>query len=354
MRLERAPIDDAMIERYVEFAAPEYPSGPMIDTRHLHWKYLENPNGVAFADHVWDGSVLVGRVVYVPWKFRSGSSVIRAVLLVDLLVDREYRPKGVFLRLMAHLLDVPDCDLVYLVPNDVSAPLYEKMLRIEPLQHLELHGFPLRLDRLAASVRPSLRGLVAWLVAPWRRAVALWARPGRSPEFVVTSAYPGDDAVDALAASLPSTDVVMGDRSAAFHRWRFAADLFPYDCRYVLRGDRLVGYCVTRMAEVEGLEAFLIVDLVCAPTAGASAARALLRDAFARAVTEDADLVASMSTGDTALTRWLRRPPLLRVPTRFSPQTAPLMARAPTSVPAVEHTAAGDRYALSLADLDVF
>jgi len=354
MRLERAPVDDAMIERYVEFAAPEYPSGPMIDARHLHWKYLENPNGVAFADHVWDGSTLAGRVVYMPWRFRRGPSVIRAVLVVDLLVDRDYRAKGVFLRLMTRLLDVADCDLVYLVPNDVSAPLYEKMLRIEPLQHLDLHALPLGLDRIAASVRPSLRGVVAWLVTPWRRVVARWARPRRAAAFEVTSAYPGDDAVDTLAASLPSTDVVMGDRGAAFHRWRFSTELFPYECRYLLQRDRLVGYCVTRLAEVEGLQAFLIVDLVCAPAAGASAARALMRDAVARAGAEGADLVAAMSTGDTALTQWLRRPPLLPVPKRFSPQAAPLMARAPSSVPAAATTGPADRYALSLADLDVF
>jgi hypothetical protein len=271
MRLERARIDDAMISRYVEFAAPEYPTGPMVDARHLHWKYLENPNGVAFADHAWDDSTLAGRVVYVPWRFRRGSAVIRAVLVVDLLVDRDYRAKGVFLRLMTRLFDVPDCDLVYLVPNDVSAPLYEKMLRIEPLQHLDLYAFPLRLDRLAASVRPSARGLVAWLVPPWRRAVGGWARRGGS-EFVITPESPGDDAIDALAELLPSPDVVTGDRGAAFHRWRFAPDLYPYECRYLLRADRLVGYVVTRTAEVEGLRALLVVDLVCAPDAGSRGA----------------------------------------------------------------------------------
>src|SRR5215467_12426513 len=100
MRLEREPIDDATIARYVEFAAPEYPTGPMTDARHLRWKYLENPNGEAFAYHVWDNETLAGRVVYMPWRFRRGGSVIRAVLVVDLLVDRDYRAKGVFLRLM--------------------------------------------------------------------------------------------------------------------------------------------------------------------------------------------------------------------------------------------------------------
>jgi hypothetical protein len=197
-------------------------------------------------------------------------------------------------------------------------------------------------------MRPSLRGVVAWLVPAWRRAVAGWARRGRSG-LVVTSADPGDDALDALAELLPSPDVVTGDRGAAFHRWRFAPDLYPYDCRYLLRGDRLVGYVVTRTAEVEGLRALLVVDLVCAPDAGSRAAKVLMRDALARAVAEDVDLVAAMSTGDTALTRWLRRPPLLPVPKRFSPQAAPLMARAPG-----EATPVADRFALSLADLDVF
>jgi hypothetical protein len=79
-----------------------------------------------------------------------------------------------------------------------------------------------------------------------------------------------------------------------------------------------------------------------------------MRDAVARAITEDADLVAAMSTGDTALTRWLRRPPLVPVPKRFSPQAAPLMARAPSSAPPAAADATPDRYALSLADLDVF
>ena len=350
MRVERQPIDDAMIERYVALSMREYGGGPTIDRVHLHWKYLENPSGVAIADNAWDGEQVVGRIVYQPRLMWRAGARVRAALVVDLLVDHDRRADGVFMPLIAQLLRLPEFDLAFFAPNDTSAPLYEKLLRLAPRQHLDLYAFPTRPHRVLASKSAAGARAVAPLSGSWRRLTRRRVRRHGAPaRFVLSPAHPGDDAVDRLAATVQDGQSIVGDRSAAFHRWRFCERAFPYELRYLSVAGALAGYVAYREAEIEGLRVVLIVDLVSNPAFGARAVSALLWRVIGDADARDADLVVALSAGDAAVTRPLRSRPLVRVPRRFAPQRMPLLAREKGGAASLAIT-----FALTLADFDVF
>jgi len=357
IRVERQRVDAALIDRFVDLSRREYGQGPITDPVHLRWKYLENPAGVAIADSAWSGPErVVGRVVYQSRLLHDVNETIRAALVVDLLIDPEFRDKGVFLPLAAKLRrseGFDGLDLLVIAPNDTSLPVYETLLGLSPRQHLDLYALPVAPDRVSRNASPLLAGAMKPLAGPWRRLLRRRARRRvSSGRFALQAEYPGDSAIDRLASASRPRGILVGDRSASFHRWRFAERGFPYDVRYASAGSTIVGYVAYRYVEIEGLRALLLVDLVSDPGYGDGATRILMWQAIDDAVERQADVVAALSTGDAHVTRSLRSAPLLRVPRRLAPQSMPVFTRA------VGRTNHGDpasaSLALTLADLDVF
>jgi hypothetical protein len=357
IRVERQRVDAALIDRFVELSRREYHGGPTTDPLHLRWKYLQNPAGVAIADCVWQGPErLIGRVLYQPRLLHYGNSTFRAALVVDLLVDREFRDKGAFVPLaakMGRLEEINGFDLQLIAPNDTSRPVYEKLLRLSPLQHLDLYALPVAPHRVLTGASPILARSTRVFAVPWRGSLRRGARRhDASREYSLGTEYPGDSAIDSLHRAVRSGGTVVGDRSASFHRWRFDEHGFPYDVRYVSARRTIVGYVACRLVEIEGLRALLIVDLVGDPAYGEEATRILVWHAINDAIEREADLVVALSTGDASVTRHLRSAPLLRVPRRFAPQSMPVFTR--TLGRSDKGDFASATFALTLADLDVF
>jgi hypothetical protein len=270
---------------------------------------------------------------------------------IDLLIHPEHRSPRAFLQLMRGLREHEGVDLIYLTPNDTSAPLYERVLKFHEVGDFVLTGTPLRPDRvLGARLWHWLHPFARAGGAGWRSALRL-AMAGAGRGVDISDQVPDAAALDALAGAVTSEATWVGSREHGFHSWRFhEGPRFEYRVRYAHLDGALAGYLAARITEFDGMRACVVVDCLASGPKERRVARALLADVLAWAVAERADLIAALSFGDTGITRSLRRFPLLRVPRRLSPQRAPVLAEWIGS-------AAGDSspdISLTLADLDVF
>ena len=357
MEVTRSVVDDDLVDALARLSVVEYGADvPVADPAHLRWKFLGDPAGAAYADSLLernDNGVadVIGRIVYEPRVMRSASGERRAVNPIDLLIHPEHRSPRAFLQLMRGLREHEGADLVYLSPNDTSAPLYERVLRFAEVGTFVLTGTPLRPDRVLGDRLPG------WLLpvaraggAAWRAAMRL-ATVGSGRGVDVSDDEPTPAALDRLADALATEQTWVGTRDHDFHQWRFRdGPRFEYRLRYARLAGEVVGYAAARIADFEGLRACVIVDCVATGPKTRRVAGALLTDTVRWAISENADLVAALSFGDTLLTRSMRRFPLVRVPRRFSPQHASVLAEWTSSA---THQGAPD-ISLTLADMDVF
>jgi hypothetical protein len=357
VEVTRSVVDDDLVADLARLSIVEYGAdAPVADTAHLEWKFLRDPAGPAYADSLVErngngASELVGRIVYEPRVMRSSAGQRRAVNPIDLLIHPEFRSPRAFLQLMRGLREHEDIDLVYLSPNDTSAPLYERVLKFAEVGTFALTGTPLRPERVLAEQLPRWLHPFAKLGGAGWRGVTRVATSGAGRGIELSDEEPDAEALDHLAAGVASESRWVGARDHRFHQWRFHdGPRFRYRVRYAWLAGELVGYVAARIADFEGLRACVIVDCITAGSKERRVARALLADTFRWATREDADLIAALSFGDGQLTRSLRRFPLVRVPRRFAPQQAPVLAE-------WTGAAAGDgvpQLSLTLADMDVF
>jgi len=355
VEVTRSVVDDDLAAAFARLSVAEYGAdAPVADPAHLRWKFLGDPAGRAFADTLIEGvggeREVVGRIVFEPRVLRSAAGERHAVNPIDLLIHPGYRSPRAFLQLMRGLREHDGVDLVYLAPNDTSAPLYERVLKFNQIGTFMLTGAPLRPDRLLGGRLRALRPLTRVGGAGWRAVMrAATCRAGRGIDL--TDEVPDAEALDRLAATVATEDEWVGSRDHAFHQWRFhQGPRFKYRVRYARVDGELVGYLAARVADFEGLRACVVVDCVAAGSKEARVARALLADVLRWAIVERADLIAALSFGETRLTRSLRRFPMLRVPNRFSPQQATLLAEWISDAPGD----AAPKLSLTLADMDVF
>ncbi len=214
-----------------------------------------------------------------------------------------------------------------------------------------LTGTPLRPEHVLAERLPGwLRPVLIAGGAGWRAANRL-AMVGAARGIAISDDVPAADELDLLADTVATESRWVGTRDHRFHVWRFhEGPRFRYRVRYARVGGELAGYVAARLADFEGLRACVIIDCITSGPREHRVARALLADTFRWATDERADLLAALSFGDGRLTRALRRFPLLRVPRRFVPQQAPVLAEWTRSEP----IDAPPELSLTLADMDVF
>ncbi len=353
-RCESRALTESDLPAYVALSRSEYVSGAVCDPVHLRWKLLDNPQGPTWARHLYRCDELVGRLAFQVRELRVGSRALRAGYLVDLLVHPAHRGLRSFLALAGELRDAPGFDLLYVTPNARSAPLYASALRLPETARLSVVGLPLRAGRLLENlVGRSARGLATPADAMLRLATRLVRRPPGGSDLSWTDAPPADDEIDALAEGQFAPDRLIGRRGATFHRWRFGASpVHRYRVHYLRRGGRLVGYVATRMAEYLGYRTLFLIDAIVDATLAPTAFRCIRQRVLEEAVGEGCELMLGIWMREAPGVAELCGLPWIRVPERWLPQAVSLHTLPLT--PAAQALPHLDRWALSLADLDVF
>jgi hypothetical protein len=355
-RLVFEPDDPNQIAPYVALSrahfGDEFPSDP----DHTIWKHLANPQGPSVAHDLYDGTTLIGRIVYQIREFRLAGRTLRAGYLTDLLIHPEHRGIGNFLRLMKEARSVPGVDFVYVTPNATSGPLFRSALRFTRNYPLSVLAFPVRAgailrqvlgwrSRALAVVVDALLGVFVTL-----GGLVLGPRP-RGVELSETR--PSDAEIDALDGRYADRDELAGTRGAAFHRWRFHdGPIFRTRVLYCRRDGALVGYLALRDHDYLGYRTTFVIDVCFAPDVASAIVRHARFAALASARTAGADLVLGIFMRENAALARFCGFPLLRVPERRLPQGVDMW---------IEPVAAGTtlpddprRYHVTLADLDVF
>ncbi len=180
------------------------------------WKHEQNAFGRSPAWVACDGDRIAGIRVLMPWEFRRGDVLVRAVRAVDTATHPDYQGRGIFTRLTLHAIEElrgEGVGFVFNTPNDQSRPGYLKM------------GWQ-TVGRLATSVRPVRLGAVPRIVSA-RVPADRWSAETTAGD-PAADVLADDEARAELLASLPTGAALRTNRTPAYLRWRYGTPLLGY------------------------------------------------------------------------------------------------------------------------------
>jgi hypothetical protein len=355
-RLVFETVDRNLIAPYVALSRAHFADQFPSDADHTAWKHIANPQGTSVAHDLYDGAVLIGRIVYQIREFRLAGRTLRAGYLTDLLIHPEHRGIGNFLRLMKQVRNVPGLDLIYVTPNATSGPLFRSALGFARNYPLSVMAFPLRTGAILAQrfgwrsriVAGTLDRMLALFLTVGHRLA------GRRPRDVqLTEERASDAEIDALDRIYADANELAGTRGAAFHRWRFDdGPIFRTRVLYCRRAGELVGYVALRQNDYLGYRTTFLIDACFAPGVSLATVRHVRWTALARARHEGSDLALGIFMRENPAIGRFCAFPLLRVPDRHLPQGVDM--RVEPMTPDTTLPEDPGRYHITLADLDVF
>jgi hypothetical protein len=303
--VERATPDDW--PDLAAFRSEQYgPTARQLDERQAAWLFGANPAAAEDPD-VWicrkDG-VIVGQQCGIPVHLKAGSSSVRGSWAIDLVVDPEWRMRGVAPVLSDEQAASADVALAL----NVSPAAYRAYRRggWTDLGTVPLYVRPLRLTEAldaAEMSRVSVRALGRVADAPLRLLDRGLAAAVRAAGFELRRIERFDERADVLWRELAPEYPVLVRRDLGWLRWRFddAPGAAAYVRFYLQRRGRPLGYLVLRTERRRGHVFAVVADYFVRP--------ALTDVLFALALHEarDArDVALACRTLNARGERWLR------------------------------------------------
>jgi hypothetical protein len=260
------PITPDSIPAHMALARTTYEDPILSDPAHFWWKHGSSPYGPSTSVGLYDeGEALVGRALVQPRAFYLGpSDSRRAGLVVDLLLVPSYRSAMNFIALVRNQPKQPDMGILIHTSNETSDPLYRKLLRYPVAFELKAYMLPLRILRIAGKLTGRvLPALFELLTAPWRGALSFGAALARrSIGIRVDEGLPPDREFAELMQRFRATAGPHFERSRAFLEWRFKGPIFRGDLATVRWKSQTIGYVGWRNVTLEGLNFFVVMDIV--------------------------------------------------------------------------------------------
>jgi hypothetical protein len=355
MRLSLESLTDDFIDGYGDLSRSEYSDVNLCSPEHFRWKHLDNPAGPSLAYNLYSDDRLVGRLVYQKQRFMQNNQAFVGAYLVDLLIHPDYRNIKAFVALMSKFKEVRGFDFLYLTPGVMSIPLYRRALGLDDLFSLDAYATPLRFGALLQRLLKRRFAVVDWIVSgAWRitakilaRCLDLFSQPS------LDETPPTEEDFRSLLTLVEYRDELHGDRSHAFHRWRFFDSPHnQYKVVYLRKRGTLVGYVVTRVMTYEGLKTLFLIDYLCDQNLKGVAHAKVLFYCVLEGQRRGCDILFTLVNAAVGYGRAICRFPLMRVPEKFLPQEVPMFFVDLT--PEKPKTVDRQRFAVTLADLDVF
>lgn len=347
------------VPAHVALASTTYPHTPPSDPRHVRWKHLANPAGASVVislpgrDGPPVGHVFVQRRAWVT----GGSGEIRGGLVTDLMLAPSSRGASAFIALMTEARRPDGIDIIMHTANEVSEPLYRRLLRYPVSLELVAFGCPtgrvvlqgpasgirLRAAGLAASAAGVAAGCIARLLAPLAARLAGIQRIG--------GGLTADEREAAFAAFRASAGPHLR-RDDAFLDWRFRDAPAASPVEWLRLRDGASGYVALAAVTLAELSAVAIQDLMLPRPPRRLEGLALRLIVMAAASRTGAGVVIGLWNPASRMSRWMTGLPFVRVPERLLPHASPIFV---SSAPGTSVAADGLRGAyLALADLDYF
>ncbi len=300
------------------------------------WKHDANPFGASPAWVALAGDRIVGLRTFLRWRWRQGDRLLAAVRAVDTATHPDWQRRGIFWQLTRQALDhlaEEGCEFVFNTPNKRSGAGYRKLGWRQALKPSILVRAVKPLRMAGAALRPSQERAAADLgKLPGVDRLLAWPRFGE-----LLSGY------DQHWQSRLYTP-----RDADYLRWRYL-DIpgIEYRSLWAADGDDLMAIVVrTRMRR--SMRELLISELL---SAGDPANRPSLFEGLIERLRAEADVdyLAAAAPPGSCEASTLGATGFRRLPSGPSLMIRPLE----TSRLGVAELA-GDRWQLSIGDLEVF
>ena len=342
------------IPAQMALAATTYDDPVLSDPQHFWWKHGSGPHGASTLVGLRDEQgLLVGRALVQPRPFLLGPDyVVPAGLVVDLLLDPANRSAMNFLALVRNQPKSPAMGLLVHTSNESSDPLYRKLLRYPVAFEMKAYMLPIRIRHMARKVTGWAPSALEWLSAPWRYALSFGAAlAGRWAQVDITDGLPPEIEFAELARRFTETAGPHFQRSYEFLKWRFKGPVFAGELATLRVDSRVVGYVGWRNVALEGLNFFVVMDIVVVGKLSVLQRLAVWLELARRGSASGADaLFIMLNRGNPALAD-LVGSMLISVPDSRLPHPTPIFMLPQDA--ALKQTAFASTF-MTLADIDYF
>lgn len=241
-----------------------------LEPERFRWLFLENPATPSEGPELWvceKAGRIVGQQAGVAVRLSVHGAEVRASWAIDLMVEPEWRLKGVGPALTETFVET----VPVAIGVGITDSAYKAIVRAGWIDLGTVPTFvrPLDPGRVLAwrtRGRRTWRGRLAGLLsAPARASAFLDGVRVRLTGYRLQAIPRFDDRVDRIWQAVRGEHEVLVTRDLRALRWRFdeGPDRERYERFYLLRGLECVGYVVLRRGELLGSEVVFVIDLLC-------------------------------------------------------------------------------------------
>ncbi len=309
--------------RLFDDAFPEHAGGGQASVEHYRWKFHGAPaDPRSYEYEAREAGRLLGYYAAIPYPYVIGGRAMTAGMVCDVMTSSAARGRGVFTQLGAYALErLHERGLDFVTGYPIRPEVMGGHLRVGWKVAFELPMYlkPLRSNAILASRR---LGAIAPVANVGMRAFGalLAPRPRSEDGYVCDVQDPHELLHD------PALERFLGRWSAsvenhlvktpAFYDWRLAAPDTRYVAFRVRRADAIVAAAIGRVATLQGIPSFALLDLMMLDDERA-ALPAMYREIDRVARHSGVEAIVTMMSRHQARRHRLRRFGFLRSPFAF-------------------------------------
>jgi hypothetical protein len=321
-------------------AFPEHKGLSAASIDHYRWKFHQapvTPHSYEYAAK--DGGRMLGYYAAIPYRYQVGDRRLLVGMVCDVMTHSRARGRGVFTELGRFALsEMASTDLGFLTGYPVRPEVMGGHLRVGWRVAFDL---PMYLRPLRANAILKSRG-VGWLSPPANAGIFAYRALGRLRPASAYEVCAG--APESLFHSSRFAEFVEiwseGVRnhlvkSADFYDWRLGAPGTSYRAFLVSRGETVVAAAVGRVANLQGIPSFALLDLMVLRDEQ-DALAALYHEIDREARARDVEAIVTIMSRSRAREHRLRRHGFLTSPFTFKLILHPLNGAIPFAEIAAE------------------
>lgn len=325
-----------------------------------NWLYLGNTakgsiNFVAESD-----GKIIGHFPNVLERLKVNENIYLSGIVLQLTTHPDYRNKGIFKNLgKASIEELSRLKIPFsfAFPNDKSRPGFTDRLGFFSIVTLRLLAKPLYIKNILKKIikNPALTWLLYYILCPFNFVFFYPYRIQKKPKGLKIEARECFGAeFDSLWEQTMAQAKVMVPRDKAFLNWRFI--LRPnqgYQILAALKNSELMGYIVTRKADIFSLRVGIIMDYFVVLGKG-NIFDALLLAAIDSFKKDGMDLCITACLKDNIYYRVLKNIGFVQIPEKLNPRKLVLVGRVNQDVADKDIFLDGKNWFLNFSDWDNF
>ena len=306
---------------------------------YLLWQYVCNPHGqavISLAKSSLDDKV-VGQYIVIPMSVIANGQEVLGSVSLNTLTHSDFRGQGIFTVLAKDAYKKcaeRGIDFTYGFPNQNSYPGFVKKLGFEDIGHVPLLIKPLKIKELVKKkIRNTITknimiGLGACLSPLFK------IKQSNFNDIEVVKIHRFDNSYSQFWSEVKGKYNVMVDRSTKFMNWRyFDIPLRKYQVFVAKNKGNVMGYIITRIQEVEGINNGMIVDFLVADNdIGKRSGLSLISYALKEMNNLDIEMMGCLMLPHTHEFNLLRKSGFLICPKFLEPQPFPVIFKEHISI----------------------